>query len=148
MTNTQSNITDAQKAQYETEGFLLLERVLSTQQLGLLREEAQNAIDRIHAQMDALNTDVMETNVRNSRYFSPDACDSQPRLREFLFCDLMAAVCRATIGPNATLVYEQYVIKAAEKARRSVGIRIRVMLRPAAPRRIRRAALAGSRSTT
>ena len=117
MTTTQFPITDAQKSQYETEGFLLLERVLSTQQLELLREEAQNAIDRIHAQMDALNTDVLDINVRHSRYFSPDACDSQPRLREFLFCDLMAEVCRATIGPNATLVYEQYVIKAAEKGK-------------------------------
>ena len=33
----------------------------------------------------------------------------------FIFSDLMADICRATIGPDAFLFLDQYVVKAAEK---------------------------------
>ena len=39
----------------------------------------------------------------------------RPQLRDFLFSEQMAEVCRATIGDQAFLFWEQYVIKAADK---------------------------------
>ena len=40
--------------------------------------------------------------------------DDLPELREFLFGATMAEVCRATLGAEAYLFWEQYVIKTAD----------------------------------
>lgn len=107
-------ITDQQKAQYQSEGYFILESVIPRGQLELLRRELGGAIDNIHRQMDEKKTDVLGINHRNRRYFVTLFRETG-RLGEFLFSDLMADICRATIGENAWLFCEQYVVKAAEK---------------------------------
>ena len=90
-------------------------RVLSDDHLALLRREAQYSIERMDAQMDAAKTDVIGINHRGKRYFSSNVFIERPELRRFLFSDLMADVCRATLGDEAYLFWEQYVIKCADK---------------------------------
>ena len=109
-----SSINNAQKALFKEEGYFILENAIPTHHLELLRSESQAFIDKADAQMDAEDTDSLGLNHRNSRYFVSNCFREQPRLREFLFSDLMAEICRATLGDDVYLFWEQYVIKGAE----------------------------------
>jgi len=110
-----SVVSEANKLQFETEGYFVLDAVLPAEHLALLREACQKSIDVINREMDAKGTDVIGLNHRNSRYFASGYDKNYPEVGEFLFSPLMADLCRETIGPDAFLFYEQYVVKAAEK---------------------------------
>lgn len=108
------NITDKQKQQYREEGYFILENVIPESLLELLRSECGTFINQMDERMERENTDVLGLNHRNKRYFVSNCFRQQPRLREFLFSDLMADICRATLGDTAYLFWEQYVVKGAE----------------------------------
>ncbi|MGI8867978.1 MAG: phytanoyl-CoA dioxygenase family protein [Mycobacteriales bacterium] len=107
-------VTDAMREQYQREGYFILERALSEDQLALVRGGAAYAVERLDARMDAEGTDRIDINARGKRYFSAMVYQERPELRQFLFSDLMAEICRATLGPTAYLFWEQYVIKAGD----------------------------------
>jgi len=107
-------ITEEQKQQYQDEGYLILESVIPENHLELLRGECQTFIDKMHERMDEAGTDTIGINHRNQRYFVSNCFRQQPKLREFLFSDLMATICQATLGNDAYLFWEQYVVKGAE----------------------------------
>lgn len=106
-----SVITAQMREQYENEGYFVLERVLSNDDLELLRRVADGAIDAMDRRMDAEGTDHLGINIRGKRYFTDWLSLEQPELRPFLLGPLMADICRATVGPDAYLFWEQYVIK-------------------------------------
>lgn len=108
-------ITDAMIQQYDDEGYFILEGALSEEQLALLRGEASFAVDRIDRQMDEQGVDRIGINARHKRYFSAMVYQERPALREFLFSETMAEVCRATLGGQAFLFWEQYVIKGTDE---------------------------------
>ena len=107
-------ITDQQIHQYKTEGYCILERAVPPAQLEILREECQHFIDRVNAEMDAEGVKVKGINHRDSRYFIARRHKDSARLRAFLFGDVMEQVVRATVGPDAYLFVEQFVVKMAE----------------------------------
>lgn len=113
--STAISITDAHKRRFQEDGYFILERAIPPEHLDLLRDECQRFIDEMHAEMDRQGTDVLGLNHRNKRYFVAHPSLRSPRLKEFLFSDLMADICRATIGDQAYLFWEQYVVKAAEQ---------------------------------
>jgi ectoine hydroxylase-related dioxygenase (phytanoyl-CoA dioxygenase family) len=106
-------LSEAQERQYRDEGYCVLEDVIPPAHLELLRGQCQRFIDKMDADMDAAGTDVMGINHRGKRYFVSNCFREEPRLREFLFSDLMAEVCRQTLGNDAYLFWEQYVVKGA-----------------------------------
>jgi len=108
-------ISDAQKKQYQEEGFFILERVIPEPMLQMLREECAGFISRRNAEMDAAGVNELGSDIRDNRYFIANRYREGQRLHEFVFSDLMAEICRATIGPDAYLFYEQWVVKGAEK---------------------------------
>jgi ectoine hydroxylase-related dioxygenase (phytanoyl-CoA dioxygenase family) len=108
-------ISDQQKEQYRDEGYFILERVISDAMLELLRQECLNFIHKRNVEMNAAGVDELGGDIRDNRYFIANRYRESDRLREFIFGDLMAEICRATIGPSAYLFYEQWVIKGAEK---------------------------------
>jgi ectoine hydroxylase-related dioxygenase (phytanoyl-CoA dioxygenase family) len=114
MNTTNTIISDAQRQQFHDEGYFILENVIPEPHLNLLRERVMFHIERLNAQMDALGVDKIDINHRDSRYFI-SALGEDPALGEFIFSDVMAEVCRATLGESAYLFFEQYVVKAAEK---------------------------------
>lgn len=69
----------------------------------------------MHDEMDRLGTDHIHISHRGKRYHIAKQYAAAPRLSEYVFSDLMAEICRATIGPEAFLFYDQYVVKAAEQ---------------------------------
>jgi ectoine hydroxylase-related dioxygenase (phytanoyl-CoA dioxygenase family) len=108
-------ISDPQKEQYRDEGYMILERAISEEHLRMLRDECSGQIDRMHKRMDEEGTDVIGINHRNRRYFVANCFKERPVLREFLFNDVMAAICKATLGPDAYLFHEQYVVKGKQE---------------------------------
>lgn len=107
-------ITQEQKDLYREEGYMILENAMSPEQLELLRGQCQAAIDRMDRRMDEEGVDVIGINHRGKRYFAANCFKEQPELRSFIFSELMADICRATLGDNAYLFWEQYVVKGRD----------------------------------
>lgn len=110
-----TTITEAHRQQYRDEGYFILEGVIPPDHVEMLREECARYIKIIEDEMDRQGKDVIGINHRNSRYFISNRYKESPTIASFIFSDLMADVCRATLGPDAYLFHEQYVVKAAEK---------------------------------
>jgi len=108
-------ITDEQIEQYRDEGYFVLERVIPEQHLEMLRSECARYIRMIEDEMDRQGRDVIGLNHRHSRYFISNRYKESPHIADFIFSDLMAEICRATLGEAAYLFHEQYVVKAAER---------------------------------
>lgn len=115
MIETPLQITEQQKVQYREEGYFILERVIPREDLAMLREECTRFIEAMDAEMERQGTDVLGITHKGNRYFIGGRHRESERLRRFLFRDYMAEICRATLGDNAYLFVEQYVVKAAEK---------------------------------
>lgn len=107
-------ISEEQRRQYREEGYFILERVIGEETLAALRGECMRFIDAANAEMDAKGVDVLGITHRNKRYFIALRHAESDVLTSFLFSDLMAEICRATIGPQAYLFVEQFVVKFAE----------------------------------
>ena len=108
-------ISDAMKKQYRDEGYFILKSVIPHEHLQMLRDEAQFFIDLIEKDMDAKGVETIGINHKGKRYFISLEYKKSKRLPDFIFSPLMAEICKATIGENAYLFWEQYVIKCAEK---------------------------------
>jgi hypothetical protein len=108
-------ITDAHRQLYRDEGFFILKRAIPPDVLEMLRGECAAFIAKRNAEMDAAGVDELGSDIRDNRYFIANRYRESERLREFIFGALMADICRATLGPEAYLFYEQWVVKGAEK---------------------------------
>lgn len=108
------HITDEQKRQFREQGYFILECAIDEPELEMLREECTSSIERIHAEMDRSGSDVAGLNRRNSRYFITLPSAQSARLKAFALSELMAEICRATLGDEAYFAWEQFVVKAAE----------------------------------
>src|SRR5512143_2148920 len=109
-------VTDAQKRQYREEGYFILPKVISDEDLVMLRGQCDALIREQDQEMDRQGTDVLNLSRRNSRYFVFLAYKQRPQLGRFLFSDLFAGLCVATIGPTAYLFWEQFVVKGTSPA--------------------------------
>ncbi len=107
----QSEITDDQRKQYREEGFFVLEGVLADDELQMLCAKCDQLVAKQEAEMDRLGTDELELSRRNSRYFVFLAYKDNPDLAEFIFSDRFADISRNTVGDNALLFWEQFVVK-------------------------------------
>jgi ectoine hydroxylase-related dioxygenase (phytanoyl-CoA dioxygenase family) len=96
------------------DGFFVLDRVLSTPDLELLRSECQRCIDQRDRDMDRLGVDNLDLDHRGRRYFV-HAYRTSPANRSFLRSDLMAQIAATALGDTVYLFNEQYVVKAAER---------------------------------
>lgn len=105
----------AQRDQFEREGYAVFERALEGPLLELLREECAAVIAREDARLDALGVEVDGISHRGKRYFAGECQRVQPGLRDMLFSETMADICRATIGDDAYFFYDQYVVKGASQ---------------------------------
>jgi ectoine hydroxylase-related dioxygenase (phytanoyl-CoA dioxygenase family) len=108
-------ITAAQQQKFQEDGYFILENVIAESDLEMLRSECARFIEMMNAEMDRQGTTVWGINHRDNRYYIAHPSEQSPLIRKFAFSELMADICRATIGPNAYLAWEQYVVKAAEK---------------------------------
>lgn len=115
MTATAGMINEQQRAQFHDEGYFILEEAISAADLAMLREECDSFIAKIDAEMDQKGIQTNGISHKGNRYFISNRYKESARLHEFLFGELMAEVCRVTLGDGAFLFHEQFVVKAAEK---------------------------------
>jgi ectoine hydroxylase-related dioxygenase (phytanoyl-CoA dioxygenase family) len=108
-------ISESQQEQYRTEGYMILPQVIPTDQLTALREECSYYLGYCDALMDAKGVQADNLSHRGKRYFINNRYRLSPRLWKFIFSDLMAQVAAATVGPDAYLFHEQWVVKGAEQ---------------------------------
>ena len=108
-------LSDAQKTQFHEQGFCILERVIPEAHLQALRDECQHWIAVMDAEMDAKGVTTLGITHKGNRYFISNHWQQSERLPQFLWSDVMAGICRDTLGPDAFMFHEQYVVKAAEK---------------------------------
>jgi len=114
-------ITEEQKKQYRDEGFFILRDVVPQEWIETIRKECEECIREQEAEMDRQGTDVLNLSRRNSRYFVFLAYKNRPQLGKFIFSDLMAEICKATIGDTAYLFWEQFVVKGTDKKGAAFG---------------------------
>jgi len=107
-------ITKAQKQQFHSEGFFILESVMPPHVLDGLREECMRYIGVFDDEMEARGVQTDGINHYKKRYFISRRGMESPIMRDFLFSDMMGDICRATLGENAYLFNEQYVVKAGD----------------------------------
>jgi ectoine hydroxylase-related dioxygenase (phytanoyl-CoA dioxygenase family) len=107
-------IDSRQRAEYRDRGYFILENVISPDDLAVLRAECDAAIVRTDARMDASGKEVDGISVRKGKYFINFVSQETERLDRFLYGDLMEEICRATIGDDAFLFYDQFVVKGTD----------------------------------
>ena len=100
---------------YAEEGYMILESVIPEDSLQMLREECSYFLGYMDARIDAGLLPAGALSVRGKRYFVNGLYRYSSRLWQFIFGDLMAEVCRATLGTEAYLFHEQWVVKCAEQ---------------------------------
>ena len=109
-----SILSEAQQEQFRTDGFCVLDDVVPAGMLRLLRDECATFIRLKDEEMDRAGTDTLGISHRGSRYFVSNCHLVRPQINGFLHSDLMTGICRDTLGPDAYMFYNQYVVKGAE----------------------------------
>jgi len=107
-------ITDAHVVSYREEGWFVLEDAVDRDSLEVLRRECRRFMDERDAEMDAAGTDVIGLDRRGQRYFVNDCSTRSDALRDFLRGASMREVCRATVGDDAYLFNDQFVVKGTD----------------------------------
>ena len=108
-------ITDQQRELYRNEGYMILPGVIPPAMLEMLREECSYNLGYYDSIMDAKGVQTENISHRGKRYFINNRYRLSNRLWQFIFSDLMAEVARATVGDDAYLFHEQWVVKGAEQ---------------------------------
>ena len=107
-------ISTEQRRQFDEEGYFILERALPEEMLQMLREECSYFLGRKDQEMDDKGEDTIGITHKRKRYFISRLYRKSPRLWRFIYSELMADICRATLGDDAFLFNEQWVVKGAE----------------------------------
>lgn len=108
-----SPFTPAHVRQYREQGYLVVPSLFPADIVAMLRAECASAVAQIEQAMDAAGSDTFGLNHRGRRYIVPLQYKRSARLPAFLFGDVLADMCRATLGSEAYLFLEQFVIKGA-----------------------------------
>src|SRR4051812_39671322 len=102
MIGASTMISEAQKQQFFDEGYFILEKALSDDQLKLLQDTCQHFIDEMNAEMDRLGVTVLRgINHKNNRYFIPTFLYGSERLGPIIFSEQMAEINQATLGDTS-----------------------------------------------
>ncbi|NRA03594.1 MAG: phytanoyl-CoA dioxygenase family protein [Myxococcales bacterium] len=107
-------VTDDRKQQFDRDGYCILEDAIAPARLEMLREECGFLVDECDRAMATSGEAVRDINHRGKRYFISKRHADRPRLRDFVFSEPMARICRALIGDDVWLFNEQFVVKSAE----------------------------------
>jgi ectoine hydroxylase-related dioxygenase (phytanoyl-CoA dioxygenase family) len=99
--------------QYREQGYFVLPSVVPAAAVAMLREECAWAVGLVERAMDEAGRDTWGLNHRHRRYLVPLQYKRSARLPAFLFGELLADMCRVTLGSEAYLFLEQFVVKGA-----------------------------------
>ena len=109
-----SLVTTEQIQQFHREGYFILQSAMPDKALRALQAECMRMVADHDRSMEARGLTTDGITHYKKRYFISNRWGDSPIMTEFLFSDLMAEICRATLGETAYLFHEQYVVKAAD----------------------------------
>lgn len=107
-------VSPEQAEQFQREGYFILESAIPQDIVDALRRECMRFVEARDREMEARGIATDGITHYKKRYFIHGRDADSPIMTKFLFSDLMAAICRATLGETAYLFHEQYVVKAAD----------------------------------
>ena len=107
-------VSAQQVEQFQREGYFILEAAIPEDIVDALRSECMRFVDARDREMEAKGLASDGITHYKKRYFIGGRDADSPIMTQFLFSDLMAEICRATLGETAYLFHEQYVVKAAD----------------------------------
>jgi hypothetical protein len=102
-------VTPTHRERYRREGFFVLERAIAPPLLALARACCDEGL----AANPRARLSAASSAERQHPAFLKLPHQARPELDRLIFSPLFAEICRATIGDEAYLYYDQYVIKAA-----------------------------------
>ena len=107
-------VSDDQTRQYHEEGYMILENFFSEDEIETLRRACESEIAEMDRRIDAGDPDVASINHKGKRYFLPHVAQKHGDMEQLVFGDKMAEVVQKTVGDEAYLFLDQYVVKAAD----------------------------------
>jgi len=107
-------VSEQQVEQFQREGYFILESAIPEHIVDALRSECMRFVEARDREMEAKGIVSDHITHYKKRYFIHGRDADSPIMTKFLFSDLMAEICRATLGETAYLFHEQYVVKAAD----------------------------------
>ena len=108
------NVTKGQVEQYHRDGFFILISVIPETVVLALRADCMSRVEEFEREMEEKGQTSQGISHYKKRYFISQRSADSPIMTDFLFSELMAEICRATLGDSAYLFHEQYVVKAAD----------------------------------
>jgi len=107
-------ISEEQRHQFNEDGYFVLERVVPDEWVQMLREECSYFIGCKDQELEKKRDATLGISHKGKRYFISRQYRKSSRLWRFIFSDLMAEICRATLGKEAYLFNEQWVVKGSK----------------------------------
>jgi ectoine hydroxylase-related dioxygenase (phytanoyl-CoA dioxygenase family) len=107
-------ITNQQKEQFQEEGYFILESVIPSSSLSILRDTCDRLVEETDAELEKEDKKSRNITHGQKRYFISNRHKDSMELKRYIFSDIMADICRATLGPSAYLFWEQFVVKGPE----------------------------------
>lgn len=108
------HVPDDKAKQYHEEGYMILESFFTPREVETLRTACQSAIEEMDRRIDSGDATVSRINHKGKRYFLPHVAQKHDDMMAIVFGAKMAEVARKTIGDEAYLFLDQYVVKAAD----------------------------------
>lgn len=97
--------------QFHNEGYLVLQSVISEQDLVELCAECQRYLDKQIADMERVGTETLGLSQKDKRYFLSSLHEESSFLEQFLFSDQMMDIIGSLIGDTAFLFLELFAVK-------------------------------------
>ena len=110
-----SLITHDMRRLYDERGYFTAPGFLAPDELATLQAVCDRLVAEQEAEMDRTGSDTLGLSARGKRYFVTNAREAAAEAADVVFGDRTAAVCRATVGDDALLFWEHFVVKMPSK---------------------------------
>ena len=104
-------VTPTMRRHYDERGYFTVEGFLEADELATLQAVCDRLVLEQDAEMERAGEDTLGLSERGRRYFVTNAREAAAEAADVVFGDRAAAVCRATIGDDAVLFWEHFVVK-------------------------------------
>lgn len=104
-------VTATHAESFREHGYFVLDRVVDDATLEVLRREADRGIEEEAAALRRDDPRFVPVSSLDDRYVISGRAAKAPAIRALLLGELMADICRSTIGPDAFLFSETFVCK-------------------------------------
>ena len=103
------------KTQFEEDGFFIIESIIKQNKLIKIKNICDNIVLAKKNELIQKRKKIEGINVLNSRYFLGSTYKNNKFLRSIIFSDVLAEICRCSLGDEAFFKGEQFVVKFKDK---------------------------------